>query len=148
MENRIRADLEKYRKIEMAYNTAKKNNDNSKADEMLSAAQQFLRETAGKGKFYEWALKLLDTAKRCGNSHINLETNISEDDANGLINCFRENGVKTFTFSAEHSGAIETAWFFTRKGCTMDGVVEINARDTNIFISGHEKSYAYLFQVN
>ena len=49
MENRIMADLEKYRKIEMAYNTAKKNNDNSKADEMLSAAQQFLRETAGKG---------------------------------------------------------------------------------------------------
>lgn len=148
MENRIMADLEKYRKIEMAYNTAKKNNDNSKASHLLSAAQQFLRETAGKGKFYEWALKLLDTAKRRGNSHIDVETNISEDDANGLIVCFRENGVKTFTFSAEHSGAIETAWFFTRKGCTMDGVVEINTWDTNIFISDHEKSYAYLFQVN
>ena len=63
MENKIMADLEKYREIEMAYNTAKKNND-KKADEILTAAQQFLRETAGKGKFYEWAFKLLDTAKR------------------------------------------------------------------------------------
>ena len=89
-----------------------------------------------------------ETAKDCGNEYIDLNDTIRDDEVEGLVACMKKYGIEAFTFSSTWSSAVETAWLFTQNGCKLEGLVEINGRNTDFYGNEFEKAHGYLFSLS
>lgn len=66
-----------------------------------------------------------------GNELINFAEVIWDDDIDEIIENCKRLGVTEFTISSTFSSLIETIAELQKRGCTLDGLVEINSRYDN-----------------
>lgn len=92
--------------------------------------------------------KAYETARDCGNEHIDICDAIAPKSVKHLIACMREYGFEAFTFSSSWSSAVEIAWLFQKEGCTLAGLVEINGQHKAFLGDGFERIHGYLFKLN
>lgn len=111
--------------------------------ESLRAQWQEQRELIGsRGEAYAMVFDMYIYAWDKGNEYIDIDS--TKRDAMEQLAWMKECGVSKFTFSSTWSSAVEAAWAFCENGCSLEGMVEINAgmnpRDG--------KKPAYLFCIN
>lgn len=100
-----------------------------------------------KGEAYGRVYRLYCEAQERGNEYIDLNAAIWDDKVTLLIGSLREYGIEKFTFSSGWSSAVETAWLFTKNGCHLEGIVEINGPHKAFMSDEYEKAHGYLFAV-
>lgn len=88
-----------------------------------------------------------ESARDCGNIHLDIHDVVWDKDVEGLIACMSKNGIDHFTFSSGWSGAVETAWLFQKNGCSLEGLIEINSYTKSFGSDEYEKAHGYLFRV-
>jgi hypothetical protein len=89
-----------------------------------------------------------EASRDCGNTYMDINEVVWEEDVDGLIACMKENGIEHFTFSSGWSSAVETAWLFQKAGCRLEGLIEINSRHKAFMSDEYEKAHGYLFGIN
>ena len=82
------------------------------------------------------------------NQYIDFDEPYQYRDADHLFETLKKYEVERFTFSSGWSSAIETAWELVQKGCTLEGMIQINSRHTKIFSDERERIPAFVFKVN
>ena len=92
--------------------------------------------------------RMYKDARERGNEHIDFDEPYQYRDADTLLDSLKKYEVERFTFSSGWSSAIETAWELVQKGCTLEGMTEINGRTTKIWTDEYERIPAYIFKVN
>ena len=92
--------------------------------------------------------QLYKSARERGNEYIDLNEPYQYRDADTLLAALRKYGIERFTFSSGWSSAIETSWELTQKGCTLEGMTEINGTTTKIFSDEYERVPAFIFKTN
>lgn len=130
------------------YDNAKENH----RDEGMRIAREnhaaLTSEIEAQGKSYAKVYRLYEEARERGNEYIDIkEANEYTDEAR-LIEMFRECGIERFTFSSTWSSAVKSAWEFTKNGCTLEGIIEINSPYKDFMSDEYEKTPAYIFKIN
>ena len=148
MKNEFRKEYEHYQKIKRAFEEAEKAESTEGMEQARETYRTWAAAIEGKGKNYGRLYKLHEEAWERGNEHIDLNDCIWEKDVKGMIDSFREFGIKAFTFSSGWSGANEIAWLFLQNGCSLEGLVEINSPHKEFMSEEYEKAHGYLFRVN
>lgn len=143
----LKQDYTKMQEIKAAYNTARAQKNTEGMEAARAAHQALMAEIEIRGGSYGKVFQLYEDAMERGNEYIDLRDVIWDKDVAGLISSLRENGIEHFTFSSTWSGAVETAWLFTRNGCILEGLVEINGTCTRIGTDEYEKVHGYLFAI-
>ena len=67
-----------------------------------------------------------------GNELINFYDIIDEEDAEDIIKCCRENGVKEFTISSNSTGMIRAIMALEAHGCHLNGTATVNRDNLRI----------------
>lgn len=67
-------------------------------------------------------------SKEAGNELINFGEVIWDYDIDEIIKDCKKHGIESFTISSTFSSLTVTIAEFIKKGCTLDGMVEINSR--------------------
>ena len=88
-----------------------------------------------------------EVARDSGNIYLDISEVVWDKDVEALISCMRDNGIDHFTFSSGWSSAVETAWLLQKKGCRLEGLIEINSRHKDLFTGEREKAHGYLFRI-
>ncbi len=78
-----------------------------------------VNQTFGEAYFY---------SIEAGNDLINFGEVIWDDDIDAILENCRRFGIESFTISSTFSSLIKTIAEFQKKGCKLDGLVEINSR--------------------
>ena len=91
---------------------------------------------------------MYDKAKENKNQYIDFNDNIWNSEVEYLVKILRDNGIKKFTFSSGWSDAVKTAWLFTKNGCILEGLIQINSSLESFKTGEKIKIPAYLFKVN
>ena len=76
-----------------------------------------------------WAYK---RSTEAGNDLINFYDIIDEEDAEDIIKCCRENGVKEFTISSNSTGMIRVIMALEAHGCHLNGTAMVNRDNLRI----------------
>ena len=133
--------------IRAAYNAAKEADDTAGMEEARAAIHALWDSINAKGAAYIRIARDYKDARDRENELLDFNNVIWDKDAEALVECMRENGIKQFTFSSGWSSAVETAWLFLQHGCKLEGMIQING-EKNWFGSGEfEQKPAYLFSV-
>ena len=148
MKNELRKEYERYQQIKAVYDAAEKNGNEEGMRQARADYAAWTESVNAKGKIYGRLYKLTEEAMKRGNEYIDLNDCIWDRDVKELIDSFREYGIEAFTFSSGWSGAAETAWLFTKNGCTLEGLVEINGSHKAFMSEEYEKAHGYLFRVH
>ena len=77
----------------------------------------------------------LDTYKRsteAGNELINFYDMVDEEDAEDIIKCCRENGIREFTISSNSTGMIRAIMALEAHGCHLNGTAMVNRDNLRI----------------
>ena len=147
MKNNFEALYQRHTELKARFQTAKAAND-TEAMEQVRAERKALDESIeAEGSAFARIYDLYESTKDRGNEHIDICECYDYRDEGSLITCLRELGIEAFTFSSRWSSAVESAWTFTKLGCTLMGMVEINSQTTNWDGDGYEKCHAYLFKI-
>jgi len=125
------------------YEEAEKAQDEKSMDACRQAYQELLKEIRIKGADFAHVMKLYSDMKKRGNCRIDLNDVYREPEK--LIAAFRDFGVTEFTFSSTWSGATETAWAFTKLGCSLKGMTEIHGSSQDFMTSEYETVPAFIF---
>ena len=132
MKNTFEAIFQQNEEIKARYLAAKAEK-NTEAMEQARADHQTLEATIeAKGETFAMMYDLYKSARERGNEHIDISECYEYRNEAALIADFRECGIDTFTFSSSWSSAVESAWAFIQNGCTLMGMVEINAKTKKI----------------
>lgn len=110
--------------------------------------EEFAPYMKEKEEDYLLLYRIYKDARERGNQYIDFDEPYQYRDADHLFEILRKYEVERFTFSSGWSSAIETAWALTQKGCTLEGIVQINSRHTKIFSDERERIPAFIFKVN
>jgi len=146
--NYLVLDTMAMQQVKARYNEAKEQKNSDGMEAARKSYQELSERIEKRGKSYVKVYRLYEEAAERGNEYIDLNDVIWDKDVESLIQSLRENGVEYFTFSSTWSSAVETAWLFTQNGCTLEGLVEINGRNTDAFIGEREKAHGYLFAIH
>lgn len=147
MKNTFEAIYQKHEEIKARFQAAKAEK-NVEAMEQARAEHHQLEESIElKGTTFATMYDLYKSARERGNEHIDISECCEYRNEAALIADFRECGIDTFTFSSSWSSAVESAWVFIQNGCSLMGMVEINAKTKNWEGDAYEKRHAYLFKV-
>ena len=138
---------EKVQEAKEAYDAATDEGGKKEAREINREAMRRLES------FNETELQLwrdYESSRDRKNEILDIRDNYTEreDAVREMVNCMRENGITEFTFSSTWGGAVETAWFFQKAGCTLAGLVEINSVYKKYRSDEYEKAHGYLFKIN
>lgn len=136
-----------YEELKAAYDRAKEAGDEAGQQAARDGYDAWEEKLNAKGGEYVRVYKLYEEAKECGNGYIDLHDTIWDNQVEGLIKSLREFGIERFTFSSTWSSAVETAWLFTKQGCILEDLVEINSRHKAFMSDEHEKAHGYLFRI-
>ncbi len=132
-----------HEELNKKYEEAEKAQDEKGMSACRKAYQGLLKEIRTKGTGFSNMMKLYSTMKKRGNSRIDLNDIYREPEK--LIATFRDFGVTEFTFSSTWSGATETAWAFTKLGCSLKGMTEIHGSGQDFMTGKYETIPAFLF---
>ena len=147
MKNTFEALYQQHKEFKSLFQTAKAANDAEGMDKIRAERNALMESIEAKGAAFARIFDLYESAMDRGNEHIDISECYDYRDEAALIACFREYGIDTFTFSSGWSSAVESAWAFIQNGCTLMGMVEINAKTKNWEGDAYEKRHAYLFKV-
>lgn len=113
-------------------NNINKLNENNKLFiekfETAEASGKTLKELRINRDVY-WAYK---SSTEAGNELINFYDMIDEEDAEDIIKCCRENGVKEFTISSNSTGMIRAIMALEVHGCRLNGTAMVNRDNLHI----------------
>lgn len=130
------------------YNNAKENNN----DEGMRIAREnhaaLTSEIEAQSKSFARVYRLYEEARERGNEYIDIKEAGEYTDEAKLIEMFRECGIERFTFSSTWSSAVKSAWEFTKNGCALVGIIEINSPYKEFMSDEYEKVPAYIFKIN
>ena len=147
MKNTFEAIYQKNEELKARFQTAKAANDADAMDQIRAERKALDESIEAEGAAFARTYALYESAKDRGNEHIDISECYEYRNEAALIADFRECGIDTFTFSSSWSSAVESAWAFIQNGCTLMGMVEINAKTKNWEGNAYEKRHAYLFKV-
>lgn len=100
------------------------------------------------GGIYKTLFSLIFAQIKAGNNYIDLaEPFIYSGHEEELIDAFREYGILYFSFSSQWSNAGRSAFEFTKKGATVEDLIEVYTGQES-FDGQKEKTPAYIFKVN
>ena len=145
MANIFEATYEKVQELKKAFDIA---TDEVSRDEIRGAYAATMQGLDSLGTEERIIWRAYEESRDCGNEYLDLHDCIQEDRVSGLIKALRENGISKFTFSSNWSSAVETAWLFTKEGCSLEGIIEINSTHKKFMSDEYEKAHGYLFKVN
>lgn len=146
--NTLKRDYEFEKSLECEYEEAKRNGDEAAIEIIRKKHELFESDLKNAGNTYCMMYSLYSDTKNRGNELIDVSEPHQYNDAEKLITAFRHYGIEKFVFTSGWSSATETAWIFTKLGCKLEGLVEINGR-TKAFMSDKlEKVHGFLFSVN
>ena len=148
MNNHLVMDTMKMQQIKTRYDEAESQKNTEGMEAARKSYQELIKKIKERGKNYEKVFKLYEAAAERGNDYIDLNDVIWDKEVAGLIASLRENGIEHFTFSSTWSSTVETAWLFTKNGCTLKGMVQINSAYKAIASEEYERIPAYLFEVH
>ena len=147
MKNTFEAIYQKHEEIKARFQAAKAEKNPEAMEQARTEHQQLEEAIELKGVTFATMYDLYKSARERGNEHIDISECYEYRNEAALIADFRECGIDTFTFSSSWSSAVESAWAFIQNGCSLMGMVEINAKTKNWEGDGYEKRHAYLFKV-
>ena len=130
-----------------AYHEADARNDEAGRQAARDAHKAWGEAIDAKGQDYANLYRLYEEAQERGNELIDISEVVWDNKVEALIASFRAYGIERFTFSSGWSDAVETAWLFTRQGCRLEGLVEINGRCKDFMSDEYEKKHGYLFSI-
>lgn len=149
MKNTFAEDYRRNLEIEAAFDAAKAANDEAGMEAARAAHGALVDEVREKGSDYSYVLRLYVESMNAGNDCIDISEPLQNDAE--MIGWLRNFGIEKFTFSSSWSSAVNTAWTFLQNGCKLEGMVEINSRNSHWnFKTGEEvrdKVPAYLFSL-
>ena len=134
-----------HKELNERYNKAKEAGDEKGMDACRKEYQELLQEVRAHGQNFSNMMRLYGEMKKRGNSRIDLNDTCREPDK--IIAAFKEFGVTEFTFSSTWTNATETAWAFTKLGCRLCGMTEINSQYQDLMSDEYEKVPAFLFSL-
>lgn len=147
MTNTFEAIYQKHEEIKARFQAAKAEKNTAAMEQARTKHQRLEESIRHKGITFATVYDLYKSARERGNEHIDISECCEYRNEAALIADFREFGIDTFTFSSGWSSAVESAWAFIQNGCTLMGMVEINAETQNWEGDAYEKRHAYLFKV-
>lgn len=148
MKKQLLEDLRRNQKIKEAYEAADKTNNEIGKEEARIAIKALRESIANKGKSYSFAFEHLEEAEERGNQYIDISEPYEYRSVESLLKTLKETGIEYFTFSSGWSSAVETAFEFTKNGCTLEGMMEINSQHKAFMSEEFEKMPAYIFKIN
>lgn len=148
MKNTFEAIYKQIEELRVNFRTAKAEQNTEGMEQARAEIKALDESIEAKGAAFALMYDFYEDARQRGNEHIDISECHDYRDEAALITTFREHGIDTFTFSSRWSGAVESAWTFIQKGCTLMGMVEINSKTRNWDDDDYEKCHAYLFKVN
>ena len=96
--------------------------------ETAEASGKTLQELRINREIY-WAYKLSTEAD---NEHINFYDMVDEEDAEDIIKCCRENGIRQFMISSNSTGMIRIIMALEAHGCHLNGTAMVNRDNLRI----------------
>ncbi len=135
----------KAQELKKAYDTAE---CETAKENIETEYQKLMNEISGFETSFINIWEAYEESKNKGNEYIDLCDIIWDKDIEDVIVCLKENGIRYFTFSSTWSGAVETAWLFTKNGCLLKGMVEIKGNHRDFKTGEYEKQHAFLFRIN
>ena len=134
-----------YEGLRERYEAAKKVQDEKNMASCRKEYQNTLEDVRAHGQEFSNIMRLYSEMKKRGNSRIDLNDTCREPEK--IIAAFKEFGVTEFTFSSTWTNATETAWAFTKLGCSLCGMTEINSQYQDLMNDAYEKVPAFLFSL-
>lgn len=147
MKNLFDTLYQQHKELKARFQTAKAANDAEAMDKVRAERKALDESIEAESAAFARTYDLYESAKDRGNEYIDICESYDYRDEGSLISCLREFGIEAFTFSSRWSSAVESAWIFTKLGCTLMGMVEINSKTSNWDGDGYEKCHAYLFKI-
>lgn len=145
MRNIFTETYEKEQELKRAYDAAA---TEGQREEIRKEFQKLMNKIGELEPADQMLWRAYEQARECGNERIDLNDCISEEKVVDWIRGFRKYGFKEFTFSSTWSSTVEVAWLFTKEGCTLEGLVEINSNHKKFMSDEYEKAHGYLFKIN
>ncbi len=143
----ITEDYKAIKNIMNAYEAAREAGNTDGMDAVRADMRNLQDAIAGERKEYGRILRFYQESRDRENELLDIADNIWDREVEGLIETMREAGIKEFTFSSTWTSATETAWLFTKAGCSLKGMVEINGHQ-DMMSDTYEKKHAFLFHLN
>ena len=147
MNNTFEAIYQQVEELKARFQIAKAEKNTEAMDQVRAEREALGKSIEAKGADFALIYDYYEDARQRGNEHIDISECYEYRDEAAMIASFRACGIHSFTFSSRWSSAVESAWAFIQNGCTLVGMVEINAKTSNWDGSGYEKSHAYLFSL-
>lgn len=108
---------EKNLDLEKKFNEAEKANDEKGMGVCREGYQELLQEVRAEGEDFSSMMRLYSAMKQRGNKLLDVSGSYTEPER--IIQMFKEFGVTEFTFSANWTNAMDTAWAFTKWAATL-----------------------------
>lgn len=146
--NELAQEYETYIAYKEAYDAAEEAGNEAGMNAAKTGYQKLLDGIRAKGDDYNRISRLYNNARERGNEYIDLSEPYQYEKAEKILTLLREYGFDHVTFSSTWSSAVQTAWEFTKLGCTVEGMTEINGTTKPFLSDEYEKVPAYLFRLN
>ena len=131
-----------------AYKTAKTATDDQEKKEARETFRKIEADVNAAGGVYKTVFALIFNQIRTGNTYVDIsEPFIYSGHEEELIDAFREYGILYFSFSSQWSNAGRSAFEFTKKGATVEDLIEVYTGQES-FYGQKEITPAYIFKVN
>lgn len=147
MKNAFESIYNQLAELKTRYKAAKAANDAEGMKQIRMESNTLDESIQAKGAEFASIYDMYESARERGNEHIDISECYEYRDIPALLASFRKFEISAFTFSSRWSSAVEAAWLFMQNGCTMNGMVEINSKNTTWNGDGYEKCPAFLFSV-
>ena len=129
--------------LEKRFHEAEKANDEKGMDACREGHQELIQEVRTEGEDFSNMMRLYTEMKQRGNKLLDVSGSYTEPER--IIQMFKKFGVTEFTFSSNWTNAMNTAWAFTKMGCSLKGMVEIYSDNKKFMSNEYEKGPAFLF---
>lgn len=143
MMKKIAKFYERYLDLEKRFNEAEKASDEKVMEACREGYLELLQEVRADGEDFSYMMRLYTEMKQRGNKLLDVSGSYTEPER--IIQMFKEFGVTEFTFSSNWTNAMDTAWAFTKMGCSLKGMVEIYSDNKKFMSNEYEKGPAFLF---
>ena len=145
MTNNFIAEYNELKKIQEAYDSAATEAEKDKA---RLSRRELTERINDKGSDYADFFWRFERSWSVGNNYIDFSEVIADKDVPSIVSTLKSLGFRKFTLSSTWSSVVETAWLFTKNGCLLEGMVEINSKHKDFETDEYEKIHAYLFNLN
>lgn len=143
MENIFEKMYEEVQQAKVVYREAESDEEKDKARWLYRSVVEKAEQQC-KGAACVWYD--YENSRDCGNERLDISAVLWNSEVPEIVSCLKRNNIKSFTFSATYTSAIEIAWMFQKEGCVLAGMVEVN---TNLkeCDGNYQKRPALLFKI-